>query len=177
MSSPDWVLGLCYAASNPVDCRACVFPAVVPAGRDGSNPCLRHVRDSRRCSRPTRAVGLWVQWLAFEVFDLLDIRRRGLQRGIERSVFLLNACGFIGASLLYRWDHVGPFLFVSAAVYLISTLIRARFPRGGRRRKYTCTWAEDMRARLRQPLLWRPLRSSNDSPVRTSRSRCCWKAK
>ena len=74
---------------------------------------------------------LWIQWLAFEVFDLLDIRRRGLQRGIERSVFLLNACGFIGASLLYRWDHVGPFLFVSAAVYLISTLIRARFHADG----------------------------------------------
>jgi uncharacterized membrane protein len=72
--------------------------------------------------------GLWVQWLAFEAFDLLDIRRRGLKRGIERSVFLLNACGFIGASLLYRWDHVGPFLFVSAAAYVVSTFIRARFP-------------------------------------------------
>jgi uncharacterized membrane protein len=69
---------------------------------------------------------LWIQWLAFEAFDLLDIRRRGLHRGIERSVFLLNACGFIGISLLYRWDHVGPFLFVSAAAYLVSTLIRAR---------------------------------------------------
>ena len=64
----------------------------------------------------------------------------GLQRGIERSVFLLNACGFIGASLLYRWDHVGPFLFASAAAYLISTLIRARFHADGAGGKHTCAW-------------------------------------
>ena len=75
---------------------------------------------------PLAQSALWIQWLAFEAFDLLDLRRRGFQRGIERSVFLLNACGFIGASLLYSWHHLGPFLFASAAAYLVSTFLRAR---------------------------------------------------
>jgi uncharacterized membrane protein len=75
---------------------------------------------------PLAQWALWLQWLAFEVFDLVDVRRRGIRRGIERSVFLLNACGFIGASLLYNRHHVGPFLFASAAAYLVSTFLRAR---------------------------------------------------
>jgi hypothetical protein len=75
---------------------------------------------------PLAQWALWLQWLAFEAFDLLDIRRRGIRRGIERSLFLLNACGFIGASLLYSWRNVGPFLFASAGAYLVSTFIRAR---------------------------------------------------
>jgi hypothetical protein len=69
---------------------------------------------------------LWVQWCAFEAYDILDISRRGFHRGIERSVFLLNACGFIGASLLYRWHDIGWFLFVSAIAYLASAILRAR---------------------------------------------------
>ena len=73
---------------------------------------------------------LWIQWFAFEAFDILDIRNRGLNRGIERSIFLLNACGFIGASLIYRWNDIGWFLFVSALAYLASALIRAYLTAG-----------------------------------------------
>ena len=75
--------------------------------------------------RDLAPLALWVQWFAFEAFDILDIRRRGLNRGIERSIFLLNACGFIGVSLVYKWNDIGWFLLVSALAYLASALIRA----------------------------------------------------
>lgn len=78
----------------------------------------------------TAQAALWIQWLAFEGYDILDLRRRGFQRGIERTVFPLNACGFIGASLIYSWNHLGWFLFASAAAYLASALLRARFGPG-----------------------------------------------
>jgi hypothetical protein len=75
---------------------------------------------------PLAQWALWVQWFAFEAYDILDLYRRGYSRGIERSIFLLNAGGFIGASLLYRWENLGWFLFFSALAYLVSTALRAR---------------------------------------------------
>jgi uncharacterized membrane protein len=75
-------------------------------------------------------IALWAQWFAFEIYDILDIRRRGLRRGIEQSLFLVNACGFTGASLIYRWNDIGWFLFISAAAYLASAAIRMRFGTG-----------------------------------------------
>jgi uncharacterized membrane protein len=75
---------------------------------------------------PLAQWALWAQWIAFESFDILDVRRRGLKRGISRSIFLLNACGFIGASMLYGWHDEWWFLFASAIAYLVSTVLRAR---------------------------------------------------
>lgn len=72
-------------------------------------------------------VGLWTQWLAFEGFDLADLRRRGFRRGMERSLFLINACGFFGVSVLYGWHQSTGFLVLASAAYLASTLLRARF--------------------------------------------------
>jgi uncharacterized membrane protein len=74
---------------------------------------------------------LWAQWFAFEAFDLIDVRRRGVDRGIARSVFLLNACGFVCAAVLHRWEHLGWFLFASAGAYFASTLLRARWAPDG----------------------------------------------
>ncbi|HYP07381.1 MAG TPA: DUF2339 domain-containing protein, partial [Bryobacteraceae bacterium] len=84
----------------------------------------------RDAAEPLAQWALWIQWFAFEAFDILDLHRRGPSRGIERSVFLLNAAGFIGASLLYQWEHLGWFLFFSSAAYLVSTAIRARVAAG-----------------------------------------------
>lgn len=80
----------------------------------------------RDASTELAPMALWAQWLAFEIYDILDIRRRGLHRGIERSLFLVNACGFVGASMLHRWNDIGWFLFISAAAYLASAFIRAK---------------------------------------------------
>ena len=80
----------------------------------------------RDAGEPLAQWALWVQWLAFEAFDILDLYRRGLSRGLERSVFLLNAAGFIGASLLYGWENIGWFLFFSALAYLVSAVLRGR---------------------------------------------------
>jgi uncharacterized membrane protein len=74
----------------------------------------------RDAAEPVAQWALWIQWLAFEAFDILDTRRRA------RSIFLLNACGFVGASLLHGWHDIGWFLFFAAFAYLVSTLVRAR---------------------------------------------------
>jgi hypothetical protein len=84
----------------------------------------------RDVAGPLAQWAIWIQWFAFEAFDLIDGRRRGFNRGIARSIFLLNACGFIGVALLYHWQRVGWFLFASAMAYLVSTFIRARFTTG-----------------------------------------------
>ncbi len=69
-------------------------------------------------------------WLSFEAFDLLSLRRRDGQLTIARGIFPLNACGFFGVSLL-QWPAAAPiavhvFLAATAAVYFLSTLVRAR---------------------------------------------------
>ena len=74
----------------------------------------------RDAVEPAAQWALWIQWLAFEAFDIVDTRRRA------RSIFLLNACGFIGASLLYGWHDIGWFLSFAAFAYLVSTAVRAR---------------------------------------------------
>ncbi|MBC8165095.1 MAG: DUF2339 domain-containing protein [Bryobacteraceae bacterium] len=74
---------------------------------------------------------LWIYWLTFEVYDILDVRRRGRHRGIEKTIFLLNATGFIGASLLHEWRMTAKdwsvWLGMASLAYLASTLIRARW--------------------------------------------------
>jgi hypothetical protein len=77
---------------------------------------------------------LWIYWLTFEIYDLLDVRRRGRGRGIERTLFLLNASGFVGASLLHEWNMTSRdwsvYFALASCAYLVSTLLRSR-------------WAED----------------------------------
>ena len=80
----------------------------------------------RDASEPLAQWAIWIQWFVFEAFDLIDVRRRGFNRGITCSIFLLNACGFIGVALLYDWQRLGWFLFASAIAYLGSTFVRAR---------------------------------------------------
>lgn len=76
---------------------------------------------------------LWIYWLAFEAFDLADLRRRGAGLGVERSLLPLNAIGFVGASLLHEWRMTSQdwpvFLFASALAYLASAGLRARWAR------------------------------------------------
>jgi hypothetical protein len=75
-------------------------------------------------------VTLWIYWAAFEVFDLLDMRRRGSRFPLERSLLLLNACGFAGASVLHETrmnvEYWSFFLAASAAAYMASAFLRAR---------------------------------------------------
>jgi hypothetical protein len=77
---------------------------------------------------------LWVYWLLFEGFDLTDLSKRGARAGVARSVFLLNATGFIGASLLHEWSmnstNWAAFFAVAAMAYLASSLVRARLVPG-----------------------------------------------
>lgn len=73
---------------------------------------------------------LVIYWLLFEGFDLLGIWRGRELPAVERAIFPLNACGFVGVSLLY-WPSFARetlYLFFAAAgaAYLVSTLIRAK---------------------------------------------------
>ncbi len=68
-------------------------------------------------------------WLLFEGFDLLGLRRN-TRPELARTVLPLNACGFLGVSLLH-WPTVqAETLYVliagSGVAYLASALIRAR---------------------------------------------------
>jgi uncharacterized membrane protein len=78
---------------------------------------------------------LWAYWFAFEIYELMDLRRRGHGRGIEGSLFLLNACGWIGASVLHQWrtggEHWAPFLGASAILYLGDAILRRRLGQRG----------------------------------------------
>ena len=70
---------------------------------------------------------LWTYWATFEAYSLLTLRRAPG----GRSLFLLNACGFVGASLLHQWNmnarDWSVFLGVATLAYLASALLRARF--------------------------------------------------
>jgi hypothetical protein len=72
---------------------------------------------------------LWVYWLLFECFDLIDLKRNG-GTGVARSLFFLNVCGFVGASLLHEWNMKSldwaRFFGISSFAYLASGFVRAR---------------------------------------------------
>ncbi|MBI4639458.1 MAG: DUF2339 domain-containing protein, partial [Candidatus Tectomicrobia bacterium] len=73
---------------------------------------------------------LMIYWLLFEGFDLLDLSKRREDLGLARTIFPLNACGFVGGSLL-QWSSGTPtnlyiFFAAAAAAYLASTIVRAR---------------------------------------------------
>jgi len=73
---------------------------------------------------------LAVYWVLFEAFDLLGVARRRQTIPLSQTIFPLNACGFIGVSLL-QWSSVGLtdlhlFFAAAAAAYLASTVVRAR---------------------------------------------------
>ena len=73
---------------------------------------------------------LAIYWLLFEGLDLLGAAKRRQDLGLSRTIFPLNACGFIGVSLL-QWSSVTLtplhlFFTAAAAAYLASTIVRAR---------------------------------------------------
>lgn len=73
---------------------------------------------------------LWIYWLLFEAFDIVEQRRRGGASSLGQSIFGLNAVGFVGASLL-TWAPVNSaalarFLAVASAAFLASALVRVR---------------------------------------------------
>ncbi|MGD8999679.1 MAG: DUF2339 domain-containing protein, partial [Granulosicoccaceae bacterium] len=72
---------------------------------------------------------LGIYWLLFEGFDLADLRRRSIKPAVQQTLFPLNACGFIGVSLLY-WpgsfhEHLDIFFALVSLAYLASTLLRS----------------------------------------------------
>ena len=76
--------------------------------------------------------GVTVYWLTFEAFDLAGLTKRRNSSPAENAVaialFPLNACGYIGSSLL-RWNPATPIHFYlagSAMLFLVDALIRAR---------------------------------------------------
>jgi hypothetical protein len=74
------------------------------------------------------SIVLAVSWLLFEGFDLF-YRRGGRGIGSDRFLFPLNACGFVGVSLL-RWSTFTPemlyvFFGIATAAYLMSAVARA----------------------------------------------------
>lgn len=73
---------------------------------------------------------LAIYWLLFEGFDLFDTARSRRDRGLAQTIFPLNACGFVGVSLL-QWSSVTPttlyiFFAASAVAYLVSTVVRTK---------------------------------------------------
>lgn len=73
-------------------------------------------------------VVLWIYWILFEAFDLLDLGRRGRDRGAEKILFALNTAGFLAASALHQWRmdaaDWGVYFSFAAAVYASSALLR-----------------------------------------------------
>ena len=74
---------------------------------------------------------LTIYWLMFEAFDLFDLAKNKGSLAEESllpvALFPLNACGYIGTSLL-RWDVSTPiymFLGCSALLFLGDSLVRA----------------------------------------------------
>jgi hypothetical protein len=73
---------------------------------------------------------LWIYWLIFETYNLIDLQRRPTRRRRDSALFLLNAAGFIGASVLHEWSMRLPdwavFFALAAVAYTASALVRAR---------------------------------------------------
>ena len=73
---------------------------------------------------------LWIYWVLFEVYDLLDVARRGRDRGIAAVLFWLNCAGLLLASALHRWkmnaQDWAVFFALAAAAYVASSLVRRR---------------------------------------------------
>lgn len=74
-------------------------------------------------------VTLWIYWLTFELYDLLDLRRRPVRQERE-SIFALNAGGFATAAVIHGlqtgkggWPG---FLGLASVAYLASAIVRAR---------------------------------------------------
>lgn len=85
----------------------------------------------RAPSSPGDQIVLLIYWLIFEVFDLASFARNKRPQGEQNLsavvLFPLNACGYVGASLL-RWDASIPvdlFLAGSALLFLGDTVLRA----------------------------------------------------
>lgn len=73
---------------------------------------------------------LWIYWFLFETYDLIDLQRRGARQRTDSALFLLNAAGFIGASVLHEWSmrlaDWAVFFALASAVYVASAVIRRR---------------------------------------------------
>lgn len=77
---------------------------------------------------PGAAVALWLYWLTFESYDLIETHRHVRDSRLERAAFLVNFGGFAGAAWLsglqtqvHEW-----FLFclMASAAYLLSAGVR-----------------------------------------------------
>jgi len=73
---------------------------------------------------------LIIYWVLFEAFDLIAIKKRSSRLDLSMTIFPLNACGFLGVSFL-QWSTgsnliISHLLFMTAAAYLVSTIIRFR---------------------------------------------------
>ncbi|NUN03269.1 MAG: DUF2339 domain-containing protein [Bryobacteraceae bacterium] len=71
---------------------------------------------------------LWLYWILFEGFDLLRITSDRGGGNIGRTLFPLNACGFLGTALLRARD-IDYFLFAAAAAYAVTAIVRAKLRR------------------------------------------------
>lgn len=76
---------------------------------------------------PAMAVA-WSYWLTFEIYDLIDLRRRGAKREWRGLLFWLNAIGFFlcavnhhGMQTPRRWEI---FFLTAGAAYLITAVVR-----------------------------------------------------
>jgi predicted membrane protein DUF2339 len=72
-------------------------------------------------------------WLLFETFDLAALARTRAVAGPARPILALNACGFVGTSLLH-WsgrmpDRIDLLFAAGGVLYLASAVLRARFAR------------------------------------------------
>ncbi|HET8546465.1 MAG TPA: DUF2339 domain-containing protein [Bryobacteraceae bacterium] len=78
---------------------------------------------------------LWIYWLVFETYDLIDLQRRRPRTRAGSALFVLNAAGFVGVSVLHEWSmHLKDwalFFAAAAAAYTASAILRARLRRAG----------------------------------------------
>ena len=72
---------------------------------------------------------LWIYWLLFECYDILQERTARQRRRAAQALFGLNAAGFLGVSLLTSNPLDAPdswaFLLRAAVAFLATTLLRA----------------------------------------------------
>ncbi len=68
-------------------------------------------------------------WLMFEIYDLICVAKRPDQGTLARSLFPMNAIGFVGTVLMHKPSGdplaLPHFLATTAAAYLVSSFIRA----------------------------------------------------